>query len=112
MKDKSKGVIVSFRISESDLAAFEVEMKRLGLRRSKYFSLLVTGLLGESVASGRDTPDYKRCLFYLNKTSNNINQIAKKLNTENKAGNIDYATFIKTLNVLISIQATLSGALE
>lgn len=112
MSKKNKEVIVSFRISSADYKPFESEIKRLGMSKSQYFSLLVIGKLNESLASGHNTKDYKKILFYVNKASNNINQIAKRLNMENKGGVIKESTYIKAMNALISIRDSLLGFIK
>jgi hypothetical protein len=56
--------------------------------------------------------DYKRCLFYLHKTSNNMNQIARRLNADNAKGIISDALYKKLLNALIGIRNTLQDMTE
>ncbi|WP_141108952.1 plasmid mobilization relaxosome protein MobC [Aeromonas veronii] len=112
MSKKNKDVIVSFRLSSAEFEPFEKEMIRLGMSKSKYFNLLVTGKLEESLASGHNTKDYKKLLFFVNKASNNINQIAKRLNVESKGGAIKEATYIKAMNALISIRDSLLSVIK
>lgn len=112
MSKDNKEVVVSFRLSSAEFEPFEREIKRLGMSKSKYFNLLVTGKLEESLSSGHNTKDYKKSLFYMNKASNNINQIAKRLNMDNKDGVIKETTYIKAMNALISIRDGLLGVLK
>lgn len=112
MSKKNKDVVVSFRLSNADFEPFESEMKRLNMSKSQYFSLLVTGKLEESFSSGHNTKDYKKILFYVSKASNNINQIAKRLNADNKGCVIKESTYIKAMNALISIRNVLIGTIK
>jgi hypothetical protein len=51
-------------------------------------------------------------LFFVNKASNNLNQIAKRLNGAEKVGLIDSKSYYEALNHLISIDQMLKGALD
>ncbi|KEJ68997.1 bacterial mobilization family protein [Escherichia coli 5-366-08_S1_C1] len=48
--------------------------------------------------------EYRELLRLFNKSSNNINQIAKKINTEYRNGFISESTYLRYLNVLVNIR--------
>ncbi|RMT27412.1 Relaxosome component, partial [Pseudomonas savastanoi] len=53
--------------------------------------------------------DYHRLLFFYNKTSNNINQLAHKVNSAHRNGIISEKTYTLWLNKLTAIEALLLG---
>ena len=67
---------------------------------------------GEIKLPKRQSEEAKRVLFLANKASNNINQIAKKLNSEHKAGKVSDKTYTSILNNLINIERSFSFAIE
>lgn len=60
----------------------------------------------------KTSPDYKKCLFYYNKTSNNLNQLTKQINKSVLAGTITQLQYMKLLNTLIDIRELLKGGLD
>lgn len=60
----------------------------------------------------RKPVEYNKLIFIANKTSNNINQIAKRLNTDNKKGILSDTHYIRAINELISVKQLLKGVLD
>jgi len=65
------------------------------------------------VAAGNQSTgdDYKKYLHLVNKTSNNLNQLAKLLNGAEKSGKITPAQYLAGLNNLNSIRLLLNSKL-
>lgn len=112
MSDKKKANYVTFRISDQEYEPFKEVIAELGLSKSEFFRLLVTDKLDPDKHSKKHDADYGRLLFLFNKTSNNVNQIAKKLNTLFKSGDIRETELRKWLLVLSRISKNLSEGLD
>lgn len=112
MSKETKDNRISFRLTDSEYEPFKVIMDELGLKKSEFFRLLITENLDPDKHSKKNDADYARLLFLFNKTSNNVNQIAKKLNTLFKSGDIREAELRKWLLVLSRISKNLSEGLD
>ena len=58
------------------------------------------------------TSEAKKVLFFANKTSNNLNQLAKKFNTHDKQGLVNKSLYHSVLNRLIAIEGLFKSALK
>ncbi|ENO8530949.1 plasmid mobilization relaxosome protein MobC [Escherichia coli] len=112
MKKPNKNVHVTFRLTEDEYAPFAKAIEQLDMSKSEFFRMLSLNQIEGYKPDYRQQPDYKRCLFYLQKTSNNINQIAHRLNTDNAKGIISDTLYKKLLNALIGIRNILQGMTE
>ncbi|MFV9989308.1 MAG: plasmid mobilization relaxosome protein MobC [Coxiella endosymbiont of Dermacentor nuttalli] len=84
----------------------------LGLSKSEFFRLLLTEQLDPDIHNKTNSEKYDRLLFYFNKTSNNINQIARQINTVHKDGMITEQLLIRGLTVLNTISENLLCGIE
>lgn len=84
-----KGKIFSFRITDEDAKEYDKICGLQSLTRSELLQQIITqNTKGEAVKIiPKKTKiieckkDHEKLLYYFNKTSNNINQLAKKINT-------------------------------
>lgn len=104
--------VVSVRLTEEEYAPFLEIMSSLEISKSEFFRLVILNRISELPTKPKITKDFRKCLFYFNKTSNNINQIAKRINVDSKSGSVSEDTYKRYLNTLISINSLLAGALE
>lgn len=112
MIKETKDNRISFRLTDSEYEPFRVIMDELGLKKSDFFRLLVTDNLDPEKHNKKNKSDYGRLLFLFNKTSNNLNQVAKKLNTLFKSGEIKESDLKKWFFVLNKISKNLSEGLD
>ena len=91
---------------------FNLVVKESGLTRSLFFRDCILNNKTQIIAKKKPSADFKTILFIMNKTSNNINQIAKKLNTAEKSNLINNAIYINALNQLISVNEQLQGMIN
>ncbi|MBI6621531.1 plasmid mobilization relaxosome protein MobC [Pseudomonas corrugata] len=112
VKEK-RTIVISFRATESDMAPYAEPMLKSGKSRSEFFHELFIKLKDKIVISERKvkTEDYSKYLFLVNKMSNNLNQIAKVLNSANKADKLSQRQLLNALNDLNSIRLILNGKL-
>lgn len=111
-ESKNKTRVVSFRIAEEDIAAYEEKLKSSGVTKSKFFR----GILFDSNATFElppKTKDYERLLFLYNKSSNNLNQLAHKINSAyRKSEIISDSLYIKAINELVLIRELLKAGVS
>lgn len=112
MKKTNKSVHVTFRLTEDEYAPFAKAIAQLDISKSEFFRMLTLNRIENYQPDYRQQPDYKRCLFLMNKTSNNLNQIAHRLNLDHNKGIISSSLYERALNTLINIRDLLQGALK
>ena len=107
--------VVSIRFTDEEYQPYEKLMKELGIGKTEFFRALILSRFDKVEVpekKSKTTPDFKKCLFYFNKSSNNLNQIAHRLNKENLNGIITDSMVRKCLFELITIREILQGALQ
>ncbi|EGH9360856.1 MobC family plasmid mobilization relaxosome protein [Salmonella enterica] len=104
--------VISVRLTEEEYEPFKKILESTEVSKSEFFRMVLLSRVSDLPTKPKVTPEYKRCLFFFNKTSNNINQIAKRINIDAKKGAVTDSTYRRIMNTLISINALLSGALE
>lgn len=113
-KDKSELTrVYSFRTTEEGGAAWDKKIARSGYTKSEFFRKAVQDNQTEIVEKPVATRDAKRAVFLLAKASNNLNQIAHRINAEHRAGKLSESTFARILDRLDQLnQLLLSQAKE
>lgn len=105
MRDrKGKSRVITLRLKEDEYAKFEQILCDTGISKSDFFRLLILGKFNPNVHNKIKKDNHREMLRLFNKASNNINQIAKKINTEYRNGFITENTYLRYLNVLINIR--------
>jgi len=104
--------VISVRLTEEEFEPFKKILESTEISKSEFFRLVLLNRIADLPSKPKVTTDYKHCLFYFNKTSNNLNQIAKRINIDAKNGSVTDATYRRFMNTLISISNLLSGALK
>ena len=97
--------VISLRLTDEEYQSFTQYLTSLEVSRSEFFRMLILNRLDDIPALKPKRPtDYRELLRLFNKSSNNINQIAKKINTEYRNGFISESTYLRYLNVLVNIR--------
>ncbi len=107
--------VVSIRFTDEEYQPYERLMNELGIGKTEFFRALILSRFDKVEMPAKKvqpTPDFKKCLFFFNKSSNNLNQIAHRLNKENLNGIITDSMVRKCLFELITIREILQGALQ
>lgn len=103
---KEKTRVVSFRVSEEVFAEYERKLKNSGVKKSQFLREV---LLNSNATFQAPSKDYERLLFLYNKSSNNLNQLAYRVNSAyRKSGIISESLYIRALNELVLIRELLS----
>ncbi|EKF0803859.1 plasmid mobilization relaxosome protein MobC [Salmonella enterica] len=105
MKEKkNKSVMIGLRLTNEEFAKFEPVIQATGLGKSEFFRLIILGNFDPGVHNNVKKNNQRELLRLFNKSSNNLNQIAKKINTEYRNGFISESTYLRYLNILINIR--------
>ncbi|EGU3395806.1 relaxosome protein [Salmonella enterica] len=105
--------VVSIRFTDEEYQPYQKLMDELGIGKTEFFRALILSRYDKiSLPEKKEKPsqDFKKCLRYYNKSSNNMNQIAHRLNKENLNGIISDSLVKKCLNELITIRELMLGA--
>lgn len=101
--DKEKlSARVAFRLSEADYLAYKQKVAESGMTPSEFFRTAVLSNKTTIVAR-RTSPERQRVVYLMNKASNNINQIAYRLNSDHLAGKLNSRIYMSVLNALVRI---------
>lgn len=95
--------IVSFRLAAADHDAYLKKVEASGMKPSEFFRECVLTNRTRIVARNKPSSDKRRLIYLSNKASNNINQLAHRANTAEKAGKITlaiYAGILKELQII------------
>lgn len=99
--------VMSFRLPIDVHDAFVAKIDASGLTKSEYVRDYVLQEKTQVIARPKASFEKQRMLFLLSKVSNNLNQIAHRANSENKAGVIDAAFYEAILRELSDMNAYL-----
>ena len=97
--------VISLRLTDEEYQPFHEYFTSLEVSRSEFFRMVILNRLDDIPTLKQKRPvEYRELLRLFNKSSNNINQIAKKINTEYRNGFISESTYLRYLNVLVNIR--------
>ena len=119
-KAKKEGLprLFHFRLTDRDGAIWDNKVARSGMTQSEFFRTAVvrneTVVQGDASGNkkkravrtpGNVHPDIARRNFLLAQASQNINQIARRLNSDNLAGLVTSALYAEMMDELLSVSA-------
>lgn len=84
---------ISFRVNKRDFLDFEGKRHAAGMGKSKFYRDHVAHNTTQVIARPILSTDAKRAVFLLQKSSNNLNQLAHRANAAHCAGQLTEATF-------------------
>jgi len=99
----NKKIMIGLRFTEEEYAPFEKVILKTGLSKSEFFRLLLTNRLNEKIKVPAENKKIDKLLFYFNKASNNLNQVAKVLNTAHLKGEVNQATLQHCISLLVKM---------
>lgn len=102
---------ITYRVSEEDYATYLAKVNEAGMTASEFFRVAVLTNRTSVVARPKASIDRQRLLFVVNKTSNNLNQIAHRANSANLKGTLSDSTLETMLYQLQIISRYLKATL-
>ena len=113
MKEKeNRNNHVTLRLTYAEYEPFKQAMEALGQSKSEFFRLQLTAKLNPEIHNKKRDRQYIELIRLFNKTSNNMNQIAKQFNTLAKSGTITEHQALLCLNALNRISDNLLNGLD
>ncbi len=92
---------ISFRLTRAESLLYKAKVQASGLNQAEFFRECVLGNKTEVIARPpKATADVQRMLFLFNKSSNNLNQLAHRVNADNMAGGVSEETYEAVLHQL------------
>ena len=114
-KPKGNGalkVVKSFKVDKETAEALDTICAQASYTTSQWLREAVLANRTQVVARRKPTPDYKRLLFLANKASNNINQLAYRVNADHLAGKVSEKTYESVLLELHALTRFFKGMLH
>lgn len=109
---EKKDVPISFRLTKSEYEPYKDILEKTDLSKTDFFRGVFLQKQYTFNVQECKPVEYGKLIFIFNKTSNNINQIAKRLNAENKEGIISQRSYNIAINELITMQSQLKRILD
>lgn len=105
MSDKKRlNKVVAIRLNDEEYKSIKNKFKDTDLKDSALFRELLLSKSAQIEVKKEDSKDYSRAVFLINKTSNNINQLAKAINTAYRSEAVSESLFLTYLKELQAIQ--------
>ena len=102
---------VSFRLTATDHAAYQEKVIASGLSPSNFFRDVVLKNKTRIYAAAQLNDNQKELIRYFRAASNNMNQLAKRCNIDNKRGILTDKSYIALLESLQTIERYLRQAI-
>lgn len=106
---QNKVIVISLRITSDEFSPFASQIEESKLSRSAFFRKLIFDKKGLVQIEVKDT---RRLLYLFNKSSNNLNQLALKINSAHKNGIISDKKYSLLLNALLNVESLMKKAVE
>lgn len=108
-KKPSKSRVIHFRVSDEEFAAHAEVLAASGLTLSAYARRI---WLEGQVTITRPSKNSDRLVFLYNKSSNNLNQLAHRINEARRGGILSEKLYIKLANHLVAIRELLLNGVQ
>jgi hypothetical protein len=103
---------VGFRLTDAEHRAYLAKVEASGMSASEFFRDCVLTNRTRIVARQQVSTDKKRVLLVVNKSGNNLNQIAHVLNAARLDNSASESTYLAALDTLESIELLLKAHLQ
>lgn len=104
--------IVSCRLTAAESTKYRAQVEAAGLSSGEYLRKLIVERPVQIIARPKPSADKARLIYLYNKASNNLNQIAHRLNAANASGQVTGGLFERSLAQLLSLDAYLRGRIN
>ncbi|MBU4630939.1 molybdopterin-guanine dinucleotide biosynthesis protein MobC (plasmid) [Pseudomonas sp. BF61] len=109
---KKKTCVFHFRTNEEDGAEIKKKLKAAKMSVSEFLrDVFLNSKVIFNVKEAKPF-DYHKLLFVYNKSSNNINQLAHRINHAHRVGIINEELYRKLINPLVNIESLLRAGLD
>lgn len=97
MANRERDIQVKLRVTQQELDCIHIKMAQLGTRNREAYlrKMAIDGLMVKL-----DIPEMKEMIHLLRKMGNNINQIAKQVNTTQQLHTADYHYIQQSLDAI------------
>lgn len=110
--DKALGKPVSTRLTEEQWLVFADKVQRSGLSPSEFLRECILTNRTQILERPRVSVERKRIMYVINKTGNNLNQLAHLANTARVSGHLSESTFVALIDELEMVTQLLKAHLH
>lgn len=108
MEKESATIHIQTRLTPTEYKPFKIVIENFGIKNAELFRKVILSNEKNMVkvsGSAQESYAQKRMIFLANKTSNNINQIAKRLNQAYRGGVVSERNYLQVMNDLIGVRS-------
>ncbi|KFX10727.1 hypothetical protein KCQ_05501 [Pectobacterium atrosepticum ICMP 1526] len=115
---ENKTKIISFRLPECEAKEYELMCSDVNMSKSDLFRAIIKtkknggGFIINSTRKKNNNPKYEELVFYYSKASNNLNQLAKRINTAFSTKIISEDLMLAAIDILKNIEDLLAAGVE
>lgn len=109
---KNKDKVVAFRLSQDDFAQFEEKLAASAMNKSEFFREVFLNAHVSLTVKSAPSRDLEQLIFIFNKSSNNLNQIAHRVNSAYLTGKVSEQLYKSVTNALIDIRELLLSGVK
>ncbi|MCR9998686.1 MobC family plasmid mobilization relaxosome protein [Vibrio alginolyticus] len=114
MEKESASIHVQARLTPSEYAPFKKLIEITGTKKATLFRHVILSNKNNVVYLGRSSEEEakKRMVFLANKASNNLNQIAKRLNQAYRSEVVREQHYTRMMNELIGLRSAFEKGID
>ncbi|WP_104024578.1 plasmid mobilization relaxosome protein MobC [Vibrio hyugaensis] len=115
MEKESATIHIQTRLTPSEYKPFKNVIENFDIKKAELFRKIILSNeknMVEVSGSAQETDAQKRMIFLANKASNNINQIAKKLNQAYRGEVVSERNYLKIMNELIGVRSAFENGMD
>ncbi|HGS5816809.1 TPA: plasmid mobilization relaxosome protein MobC [Vibrio diabolicus] len=114
MEKESASIHVQARLTPSEYAPFKKLIEITGTKKATLFRHVILSNKNNVVCLGKSSEEEakKRMVFLANKASNNLNQIAKRLNQAHRGEVVREQHYTRMMNELIGLRSAFEKGID
>jgi hypothetical protein len=105
-------VPITFKLTESQYEPYKKVLETTKVKRGTLFREIFLAKIPNDYLGTINSHQADRVVFLANKTSNNLNQLARQVHSAHRSGVVSEKVFVEFLNRIISIEETFRKAID
>lgn len=112
MTKEIASIHVQAKLTPAEYEPFRLIIEETGIKKATLFRHVILANKQNVFVPEKQSTDKKRLIFIASKSSNNLNQIARQLNSAYRGGVVSERVYLDVLNKLVSLESFFKKAIE